>query len=73
MFLGHQHMFLSFWPRNIYLFPVVMSLLESFGNKSCFIYVNRSISFPLNLIDPLAINKIMVRIRGNKIPCLVTN
>jgi hypothetical protein len=24
MFLGHQHMFLSFWPRNISLFPVVI-------------------------------------------------
>jgi hypothetical protein len=23
MFLSHQHMFLGFWPRNMYLFPVV--------------------------------------------------
>jgi hypothetical protein len=23
MFLGHQHMFLGFWPRNICLFPIV--------------------------------------------------
>jgi hypothetical protein len=29
MFLGYQHMFLGFWPRNICMFPVVpLPLLE---------------------------------------------
>jgi hypothetical protein len=48
-----------------------MSLLETFGKQTCLVTIHDTICFLLDLIDPLAVNEITVRLWRNQFPSLI--
>jgi hypothetical protein len=50
-----------------------IALLESLSNEARFIPINRTINFPLDLVDPLAPYEISAGCRRNKMPRVVAH